>query len=384
MFVILSGLGSSVLGGVRDCDLATSAGHTSDLQFKVSDRFNNFSLVLFELEDTAVIVVQDHDGGHVRGSKLDGGNHLSVNFDAGGLDAVLASRVVDADVEVLVLFKYVVVLNGESDLLLGDSGSEGQGADGFGVVAVRASGSVFGLVVDLDSRVQVSTLADDGDFKGSNVLHDGVVGRVKEHPHDSVLLLLLFNFLLFNISFLLFGGFLGEPVAELLAQVLLSGEFAGGLETVVSAGLGSLAHDFFTGSHFELRGGDVGVFQPDPLHGVDVLATVPLEFGQGGVGLVLLEVLELLLGAGSDVGLLRLDNHSTLVGAVGLGHVLVAEQTPVGDIGGVDGGGEEEEGQDTFPDFDNTVGEDAENDVEPDVSKDGPGGGDNEDPEVLD
>jgi len=384
VFVILSGLGSSVFSGVRNGDLAASSGHASDLEFKVSDRFNNFSLVFLELEDTAVVVVQDHDGGHVRGSELDGGDQLAVDVQVGDLDAVLAPRVVDADVEVLILLKDVVIFNGEGHLLFGNSGSEGQGADGFGVVAVRASGSVFGLVVNLDNGVQVSALADDGDFERSDVLHDGVVGRVEEQPHDSILLLLLFNFLLFDVFLVKFGSLFGEPIAKLLAQVLLSGKLAGGLETVVGARFGSLAHDFFTGAHLQLSGGDVGVFQPDPLHGVDVLATVPLEFGQSGVGLVLLEILELLLSAGSDVGLLRLNDHAALVGAVSLGHVLVAEETPVGHVGGVDGGGEEEEGEDALPDLDDAVGEDAENDVEPDVSEDGPGGGDDEDSEVLD
>jgi len=79
------------------------------------------------------------------------------------------------------------------------------------------------------------------------------------------------------------------------------------------------------------------------------------------------------LRPGSDVRLLRLDNHAALVGAVSLGHVLVAEQAPVGDVGGVDGGREEEEGEDALPGFDDTVGDDAEDDVEPDVGKDGPG-----------
>jgi len=57
---------------------------------------------------------------------------------------------VDADVEVLVLLKDVVVLDGQGDLLLGDAGSKSQGADGLGVVAVGASGAVFSFVVNLE------------------------------------------------------------------------------------------------------------------------------------------------------------------------------------------------------------------------------------------
>ena len=61
--------------------------------------------------------------------------------------------------------------------------------------------------------------------------------------------------------------------------------------------------------------------------------------------------LEFFLCAGFNVvspGFLALDNDSVLVHAVGFGHVLVAEQTTVGNVGRVDGHGEEQEGQDTW------------------------------------
>ncbi len=53
---------------------------------------------------------------------------------------------------------------------------------------------------------------------------------VKEDPHDSVVLLLLLDLLLVD-GLVQLGGLLGEPVAELLAHVLLAGELAGGLES---------------------------------------------------------------------------------------------------------------------------------------------------------
>ena len=54
-----------------------------------------------------------------------------------------------------------------------------------------------------------------------------------------------------------------------------------------------LAGDLFTSTHLQLNGVDVGVFEPDPLHGVDVLAPVPFEFGQSGVHvLFIFKVLE--------------------------------------------------------------------------------------------
>ena len=60
--------------------------------------------------------------------------------------------------------------------------------------------------------------------------------------------------------------------------------------------------------------------------------------------------LEFFLCAGLNVvtGFLGLDNNSVLVHAVCFGHVLVTEQATVGNVGGVDGCGEEQEGQDTW------------------------------------
>ena len=52
---------------------------------------------------------------------------------------------------------------------------------------------------------------------------------------------------------------------------------------VVSTRFGSLAHDFFTGSQFQFSGGDVGIFQADAFHGVNVFATVPFKFCQSWV-----------------------------------------------------------------------------------------------------
>ena len=59
--------------------------------------------------------------------------------------------------------------------------------------------------------------------------------------------------------------------------------------------------------------------------------------------------LEFFLCAGFNIvtSFLALDNDSMLVHAVAFGHVLVAEKTTVSNVGGVDGGGEEQEGQDT-------------------------------------
>ena len=72
------------------------------------------------------------------------------------------------------------------------------------------------------------------------------------------------------------------------------------------------ATDLLASLHLEFSWGDVWVLQADPLHGVDVLPAGLLELCQGGVLVVLVEVLELLLGAGLDVVLLGLDDRAVL------------------------------------------------------------------------
>jgi len=109
VFVVLSGLGGSLLGGVGDGDLATGTGHPGDLELESADALHNLGLGVLELEDAAVIVVQDHDGGHVGGAELEAGHHRALHVHLGNLDAVLPPWVGDPDVEVFVLFKDVVV-----------------------------------------------------------------------------------------------------------------------------------------------------------------------------------------------------------------------------------------------------------------------------------
>ncbi len=215
-------------------------------------------------------------------------------------------------------------------MLLGLAGAEVEGAGGAPVVVGRAGSSVLGLVVNLNGKAEVSTLPDNGHIEGANVLHDGVVGRVEEQPHHAIVLLLLLGGLLLLLGIL---GLLGSPglslelLLEGLVKVALASQLPGRLDPVVGPGLGSLAHDLLPGAELQLDRGDVGVLQADPLHGVDVLAPVLLELGQGGVQvLVLVEVLELLLGPGLDVTLLGLDDHAAMSHAVGLAHVLVAEE----------------------------------------------------------
>ena len=50
VLVVLSGLGSSFLGGVWHSNLATGSGHTAKLKFVGSHALNNLSLSVLELK----------------------------------------------------------------------------------------------------------------------------------------------------------------------------------------------------------------------------------------------------------------------------------------------------------------------------------------------
>ena len=81
--VVFSFLCCAVLGVVWDGNLATSSRDTLQFQFKGANRLNNLNLSIVKAEDTTVVVVKDHDGGHVGCSKLDAGLHLSNSVFAG-------------------------------------------------------------------------------------------------------------------------------------------------------------------------------------------------------------------------------------------------------------------------------------------------------------
>ena len=59
-------------------------------------------------------------------------------------------------------------------------------------------------------------------------------------------------------------------------------------------------------------------------------------------------------------------------------------RVPVGDVGGEDGGGEEEEGENGFPELDDLGRRDGDDDVEPEVGEDAPRRRDEENAQVLD
>merc|ERR1719429_287652 len=299
--------------------------------------------------------------------------------------AILAAKVGDTDIEVLVLLKHVIVKNLKGDVLAGLAGSEDQGSDGLDVVSLAGGSAVLGLVVHLHGLIHITALTDNGDLESSSRFHDSVVRGVKEDTANSIVPLLksLGSFssgsLLIGLGGLSLGG---ELLLESLASILLSSHLAGSLGTVVGTGLGALRHDLFPGSGLKVDQADVGVLEPNPLHGLNVGATATLKLGKGGVHV--LEILvELLLGAGLNVSsLASLQDNSTLVTL--LVKILVEEHALVSDKGHVDSGREEKEGEDTLPGLDNTIGNNSEDEVEPDIGEYRPGGSDGEHTEALD
>merc|ERR1719367_1940078 len=178
-------LGSSVLSAVGDSDLASGSRDTLDLDLVHSDRLNNLSLSVLEGEDSAVIVVQNHDGGHVWCAELSAGLHRAGAVITSHVDllegtAILAAKVGDTDIEVLVLLKHVIVKNLKGDVLAGLAGSEGQGSDGLDVVSLAGGSAVLSLVVHLHGLVHVTALTDNGDLESSSGFHDSVVRGVKK------------------------------------------------------------------------------------------------------------------------------------------------------------------------------------------------------------
>ena len=127
---------------------------------------------------------------------------------------------------------------------------------------------------------------------------------------------------------------------------------------------------------------------------LDVLAPVLFEFADVLVHLLLGEGFEAVVRRRSAVLVghfnvaavlaLRFDDHSAPVDAVLLGDVLVEEELSVGDVGRRHRGREEEESDDALPDLHDAHGRDGQDDVEPNVGENGPGGRDEEDAQVFD
>merc|ERR1719244_1869344 len=238
---------------------------------------------------------------------LDGRLHAVLAVITGDLyganrHAVLASQVTDADVEVLVILKHVVVQNLQGDHLLCLTGAEGQCADCLNVVSIRGCGAVLCLVVDLQGGVHVLAFTNNSYFKGANALHDGVVGRVKHDAGHAIILLLNLSSSSLSISSSLLSLSLSS---QCFVGVFLSGKLASGLSTVISTGFWTLGHHFLPGLDLQVNQADIRVFQADSLHGVDVLATTTLKLSQHRVQLIkVLKLTELLLRTVLNVSLL--------------------------------------------------------------------------------
>ena len=71
--VVLAFLGRAFQGAVRYGDPPTGSAPPEDLDVVSADRLDQLHVLVGQIEDAAVVVVQDHDGGQERGHQLDVG-----------------------------------------------------------------------------------------------------------------------------------------------------------------------------------------------------------------------------------------------------------------------------------------------------------------------
>lgn len=230
MLVIFAGLSSAFFGSVGNSHLATGTSDTLDLQFVSADALDDLSFMVLELENTTVIVIQNHDSSHMGNAQLQRRHHFTVHVHVGNVNSVLASGVGDTDVEMFIFLKNVVIQDLQFDLLFSHAGTEGQSARATNVVIGGAGSTVFGLVINEDRLVQITTLTNNGHEEFANIFQNSEVRRVEADPLDTIVLLLVNSshsiggFLLFLFGF---GGLGCQTLLHSLVQVALAGQFAG-------------------------------------------------------------------------------------------------------------------------------------------------------------
>merc|ERR1719334_2149208 len=209
-FIMCSVFSSSVLSIEWNSNLATGTGDSLHLQFISSNRFNNLSLDILKSKDTTMVIIKDHDSCHVGGSELTrslcaGYTIIASHINLTERHAILATKIGNADVEVLILLKHIVIQNFKSNHFLGLTRAKSQGSSCFNIVTLTASSAIFSFVVNLDCGVQITTLSDNGNLKSANRLHNSIMRRVKHDASDSIILLFVLHsqFCLLCISFCL-------------------------------------------------------------------------------------------------------------------------------------------------------------------------------------
>ena len=98
------------------------------------------------------------------------------------MDCQVLPWVRNTDIKVFILFKEIVILNGQFNCLLSFTGAKSQSASNTRVIIRGACSAIFSLVVNLNGKVEVTALTDNGDVERSNVLHDGVVRGIEKDP----------------------------------------------------------------------------------------------------------------------------------------------------------------------------------------------------------
>lgn len=178
---------------VGDDDLSSASGVTLDAELKMSTALNNLEVVVLEGEDSSVIVVKNHDGSGSRHFQL--GNGESTNTRGVQDETVLGTdaEVLEMEVEVLVLFEYVVINDFNADFLniwmvtvlvmvylVLVLRVEGEGSLDRDEVGSSVGGSVLGVVVDHNCESVRSSVSSNDNVEGSDIFQDGVMSGVEE------------------------------------------------------------------------------------------------------------------------------------------------------------------------------------------------------------
>merc|ERR1719312_91439 len=139
-------------------------------------------------KDTAMVIIKNHDSSHVWGSELAVRLHcfLSIlTFNFNKRLTILATKVRDANIEMFIILKYIIIQNFKGDSLFCFPRAKSQSSNSFNIITLTGGSSIFSLIIHLNSLVHVSTFSHNGYLKSTNRFHDSVVGRIKHQAAHS-------------------------------------------------------------------------------------------------------------------------------------------------------------------------------------------------------
>ena len=90
----------------------------SEYRSALSFIHRNFPKFYLELEDTAVIVIKNHNSSHMRSSKLKGWYHSTIHkwSHLGNIHTIFATGIRDTNVKMFIFLKDIVIFNGKFNL----------------------------------------------------------------------------------------------------------------------------------------------------------------------------------------------------------------------------------------------------------------------------